>query len=220
MRISEAYTTLSHTSSRAKYDRDVLRLHAQPPSHHGRTPSHGGSYHSASSPAGARPASGLSRRRGTFRGPPPSFFRSGGWGAHSAKRAAAHDESTGGAEEAQKRRTARDEDASSSSSSTAGGMGPGQEPFGRGASEGEVPHFGRDAKEAHTRTHTRVDEARRARRQESGFAYSGARMSDASDLGRFFAVLVVLGVGMGIPYLLSKAWAVNSGREKKANKKD
>lgn len=35
---------------------------------------------------GGRPASGLSRRRTAFRGPPPSFYRSGGWGASGAKR--------------------------------------------------------------------------------------------------------------------------------------
>ena len=30
--------------------------------------------------AGSRPASGLSKRRGTFRGPPPSFYEQGGYG--------------------------------------------------------------------------------------------------------------------------------------------
>ena len=34
----------------------------------------GGSY------AGSRPASGLSKRRGPFRGPPPSFYKHGGYG--------------------------------------------------------------------------------------------------------------------------------------------
>ena len=38
----------------------------------------GGSY------AGSRPASGLSKRRGTFQGPPPSFYAHGGYGNRRA----------------------------------------------------------------------------------------------------------------------------------------
>ncbi|KAF7535500.1 hypothetical protein G7054_g5350 [Neopestalotiopsis clavispora] len=89
MRISEAYGTLSSTEKRTKYDRDVLGLHRG-------APIPAGSFSSAN-PAGGRPATGLSRRRTVFRGPPPSFYRSGGWGAHEAKRSAAQEESTAGA---------------------------------------------------------------------------------------------------------------------------
>ena len=39
-------------------------------------------------PAGGRPASGLSRRRTSFRGPPPSFYRNGGWGTQTRRRQA------------------------------------------------------------------------------------------------------------------------------------
>lgn len=39
----------------------------------------GGSY------AGSRPASGLSKRRGTFQGPPPSFYAHGGYGARGSR---------------------------------------------------------------------------------------------------------------------------------------
>lgn len=42
--------------------------------HHKGGAGGGGSY------AGSRPASGLSKRRGTFRGPPPSFYEQGGYG--------------------------------------------------------------------------------------------------------------------------------------------
>lgn len=223
MRISEAYTTLSHTGSRAKYDRDVLQLHQ----HHAHQAPPRGSYHSshpptgAGGPAGGRPASGLSRRRGTFRGPPPSFFRSGGWGAHGAKRGAAHAESTGsggggGGDSAQ--RPSSQENSSGYTAHGAGGMGPGQEPLGRGSAAGEVPHFDREAKAAHTRTQAHVDEARaRARRarKEGGFAFPGAPASDFTQVGGFFAVLGVLGVAVGIPYMASKAWSSSSGREKK-----
>ncbi|CAN8106441.1 unnamed protein product [Discula destructiva] len=224
MRISEAYTTLSHTTTRAKYDRDVLRLHDA--AHHHQHPhaARTGSYHS-SGPVGARPASGLSRRRGTFRGPPPSFFRSGGWGSHSAKRGAAHAESTGGGGGQEKENRPPEElwrAYTNSSSSKGGGMGPGQEPYGRGAAAGEVPHFGRDAKAAHTRTQAHVDEARaRARRaqREGGFAFPGAR-SDFSEVGSFFAVVGVLGVAIGIPYLAVRLWSNGGGRgDKKKIKK-
>ncbi|KAI1747771.1 hypothetical protein F4782DRAFT_397905 [Xylaria castorea] len=119
MRISEAYSILSSPSKRARYDQEHMggsstttttTTTQNTPSH-----AHKGSY-ASTGPAGGRPASGLSRRRGTFQGPPPSFFRSGGWGAQGEKRRAAHEESTGG-------------------------MGPGQDPFGH---RDEVPHFDKE----------------------------------------------------------------------------
>ncbi|KAK3351938.1 hypothetical protein B0H65DRAFT_489826 [Neurospora tetraspora] len=80
MRISEAYSILSHADKRARYDHDVLRLHLRARAH--------GSHHSSSvGPAGGRPASGLSKRRSTTQGaPPPSFFKQGGYGEQKAKR--------------------------------------------------------------------------------------------------------------------------------------
>ncbi|KAJ4414776.1 hypothetical protein N0V85_002996 [Neurospora sp. IMI 360204] len=80
MRISEAYSILSHADKRARYDHDVLRLHLRARAH--------GSHHSSSvGPAGGRPASGLSKRRSTAQGaPPPSFFKQGGYGEQKAKR--------------------------------------------------------------------------------------------------------------------------------------
>lgn len=44
-------------------------------SHNANVHSKGASY------AGSRPASGLSKRRGVFKGPPPSFYAHGGYGA-------------------------------------------------------------------------------------------------------------------------------------------
>jgi hypothetical protein len=133
MRISEAYSVLSHAEKRARYDRDVMRRrHNHPPKH----PPH--SYHSTG-PAGGRPASGLSRRRGTFTGPPPSFFRSGGWGNHSAKRKAAHEETTG-------------------TGGDTGGMGPGADPLHR---TGRTPGFD---SERHEAQHRRVQEHMARRR--------------------------------------------------------
>lgn len=226
MRISEAYNVLSHSPSRAKYDRDVLRLHESQPGAAGTaaaaTPR--GSY-SSTGPAGGRPASGLSRRRGTFRGPPPSFYRSGGWGAHGAKRSAAHDESTGtgsgsgggayaSSSSSSSRREERPDEYSGYTAYNAGGMGPGQEPFGRGTGAGEVPHFDRFAKAAHTRMHDRMRERRM--RSEGGFAFPGAG-SDFGEVGTFFAILLVLGVAVGIPYVAVAAWNGGGSKKKKKN---
>ncbi|KAL0638501.1 hypothetical protein Q9L58_002437 [Maublancomyces gigas] len=60
--ISSAYAVLGNDKHREKYDRDLSRRR-----HHS----------DSSSPVGARPASGLSRRRTQPHGPPPSFFRNG-----------------------------------------------------------------------------------------------------------------------------------------------
>lgn len=220
MRISEAYNVLSHSTSRAKYDRDVLRLHESQPAAAAAHPR--GSY-SSTGPAGGRPASGLSRRRGTFRGPPPSFYRSGGWGTHGAKRSAAHDESTGSSSGASSssssssssaRREGRPDEYSGYTSYNAGGMGPGQEPFGRGTGAGEVPHFDRTAKAAHTKMHDKMRERRM--RSEGGFAFPSAG-SDFSEVGTFFAILLVLGVAVGIPYVAVIAWNGGGSKKKKKN---
>ncbi|EPS31189.1 hypothetical protein PDE_06144 [Penicillium oxalicum 114-2] len=88
-KISSAYSVLSNTHKRATYDRDHGFHHAHGHAHaHGRAhPSGSHSSHSANvhkgggGYAGSRPASGLSNRRGTFRGPPPSFYAQGGYGA-------------------------------------------------------------------------------------------------------------------------------------------
>lgn len=71
--ISESYSVLADPEKRKRYDRDVMREHQlqhRQRGHHsaGRT----GSY------AGSRPASGLSKRRSVFKGPPPSFYAHGG----------------------------------------------------------------------------------------------------------------------------------------------
>ncbi|EEY14551.1 DnaJ domain-containing protein [Verticillium alfalfae VaMs.102] len=93
--ISEAYATLGTPAKRAVYDRDHARHSHHAHAHHGH--GHGGaqprgSYHSA----GGRPASGLSRRRSAFRGPPPSFLPQRRLGRADGEAQAAHDDSTGG----------------------------------------------------------------------------------------------------------------------------
>ncbi|KAJ5747806.1 uncharacterized protein N7511_009502 [Penicillium nucicola] len=82
-RISAAYNVLSNAQKRATYDRDH-GLHAAPSySHSASTPGHTHAHPmgSHSSYAGSRPASGLSKRRNAFHGPPPSFYEQGGYGA-------------------------------------------------------------------------------------------------------------------------------------------
>lgn len=85
MRISEAYAVLGNSKKRERYDRDTRQTSVGSSS----DTQHG--VHSGSGPFGSRPASGLSRRRTHFRGPPPSFYRSGGWGSQAAKRTAQAD---------------------------------------------------------------------------------------------------------------------------------
>ncbi|KAK7951780.1 Chaperone protein DnaJ [Apiospora aurea] len=162
MRISEAYTTLSSPEKRTRYDRDVLNLH-----HPARRAGSYSSTATTTNPAGGRPASGLSKRRSAFRGPPPSFYRSGGWGAHSAKRSAAHESSTGSRSRSRSRRRRQGDHHNDGAwatgggpGATAGGMGPGQDPFK--GSQDDVPHFDR---EGHERTGRRTEEARTSRRR-------------------------------------------------------
>ena len=137
MRVSEAYATLGSPQKREGYDRD--RLRSQAPAR----PSRQGSYSSSASPVGARPASGLSRRRSQFRGPPPSFYRSGGWGAHSEKRRAQAD----GTAQAYAR----------AASASNGGLGHGQ---GQAGFSNDVPHFNQ---EAHFRTQEQQEQRRQRR---------------------------------------------------------
>lgn len=80
MKISEAYTVLGNPEKRQRYDRDIQRTPSKRSNQTQR-----GSY-SSSGPLGSRPATGLSRRRSHFQGPPPSFYQNGGWGSQKAKR--------------------------------------------------------------------------------------------------------------------------------------
>ncbi|OLN93061.1 Chaperone protein DnaJ [Colletotrichum chlorophyti] len=165
--IAEAYSVLGTPAKRAAYDRTVI---SSSPSTHRR-----GSYHSTG-PAGGRPASGLSRRRTTFRGPPPSFYRSGGWGTQSAKRREAHESGSGtGAKEAQP------------------GMGPGQDPYAH-TRYGEVPHF--DSK-GHTQTQQKQD-SRRAHRIAGTEVPIGPQ---ETSVGAFLVVSGILFFSFFVPYV-------------------
>jgi curved DNA-binding protein CbpA len=97
--ISSAYQVLGNSAKRARYDREhginlssSTHSSANPGQHPmGSHSSYAANLHNKGSYAGSRPASGLSKRRGTFRGPPPSFYAHGGYGSTkggSASRAA------------------------------------------------------------------------------------------------------------------------------------
>lgn len=145
--ISEAYHVLSVPEKRAQYDAQISQSQA---SRWGRDTSQHpqGSYSSASF-AGSRPASGLSKRRGTFRGPPPSFYKSGGYGKHGAKRAEYAHHEHAGAKDA--------EDTAHESYGGFAGFGPGQTRHGT-----HVPHFD---DRRHKQTHDNVNEHIHARRK-------------------------------------------------------
>ncbi|KAM4066253.1 DnaJ domain-containing protein [Hirsutella rhossiliensis] len=176
--LSESYTVLSDPSRRAAYDRDVLALH-----HHQSSQRHPrASYSStAANPAGGRAPSGLSRRRGSFRGPAPSFYRNGGWGAHADARRRAHEESTGTSSEHHHR-------CADDSFPRHAGMGPGSSPFGH--DDAAPPHFDRNA---HARTHETQDR-RRWQRSRRAVGDDDVEFEPQTSLaGHFLIVAGILG---------------------------
>ena len=158
VKISEAYATLGNTQKRERYDREFRRAsgsHTQQ--------EHRRSHSSSSTPWGSRPASGLSRRRTQFRGPPPSFYRSGGWGAQGAKR---HSQADSAASTSAYTASGA-AGASGPTANMGGGFGPGQAQAGW---DNDVPHFDRDG---HYRTQEQQESWRRRRREERATDHGG-----------------------------------------------
>jgi curved DNA-binding protein CbpA len=149
--VSEAYHVLSVPEKRAQYDAQLQHSHSRGWGRGGHGSHPQGSYSSAS--FGSRPASGLNKKRSTFRGPPPSFYKSGGYGSHGAKRAeyAHHDPNPDAAEGAK--------EAGPESYGEWGGFGPGQQKHGN-----QVPHFD---ERRHKETHDNVYEHIWARRRKT-----------------------------------------------------
>ncbi|MCJ1279966.1 hypothetical protein MMC21_007791 [Puttea exsequens] len=167
VKISEAYATLGSPEKRSRYDRDHIHIHHTSPSS-STTPR--GSHSSASTPWGGRPASGLSKRRTQFKGPPPSFYKSGGWGDQAEKRRA-HAQQT------------------AQTTATGGGFSPGQAGFNN-----DVPHFDQAG---HYRTQEQQD-ARRARRVRAhGLSWEDGDSTRTG--GKFFVIGVVVMVGAVVP---------------------
>lgn len=184
VKISEAHAVLGSVERKATYDRDFLPASQQPSSfqHTHQYPS--GSFSSA----GGRPASGLSRRRTQFRGPPPSFYRSGGWGEQGDKRA----------------------EHASRPSHAAGPAGTGPGGFTSGF-DNDVRHFDQ---QGHYRTHSDIERTRhRARRKyaqtvrEDDLDYGGG--GGSSMMVNFFVISGVLAVIFGFSGALSAYGAGN-----------
>ncbi|KLJ06027.1 hypothetical protein EMPG_10552 [Blastomyces silverae] len=166
--ISSAYHVLSHVSRRARYDRDH-QIH--PPVQAPNTDSH---HQRKASYVGSRPPSGLRKERGTFHGPPPSFYANGGYGTSQHAR---HKHASNAA-----------------SASTA------SESESSFIYNNPVFHF--DA-QSHFRTQSHEDERRRLRRHRAiereklrRREQGGLPTEDSeSNSGRFFAILTIVGLG-------------------------
>lgn len=195
MEISEAYAVLGNPAKRERYDRDTQkRPSGGPLSSVNR--GGGSSSHSSSGPLGSRPASGLSRRRTQFRGPPPSFYRSGGWGSQGAKRASQAE----AAASAPPRPAPRS--AASGASNTRGGIGIGGSQTGW---DNDVPHFDRDG---HYRTQEQQEQRRIKRNRGDSVDYESG--------GSILIKFALVGGVLSLAYLITTT--VENGRVHPHNK--
>ncbi|KAK2739106.1 hypothetical protein FQN57_006672 [Myotisia sp. PD_48] len=181
--ISSSYQVLSNTARRARYDRDH-QIHAPPPRQtSGPT---GSPSASRASFVGSRPASGLSRRRGQFYGPPPSFYAHGGFGHH-------HHPPPGPDHPRQENQNHHEQRHGAFTGA----------PFSR---DGHIPHF--DAA-SHFRTQSHEDMRRRMRRakiveeakqraREGGVAVDVGGFDGGSTTARFLMVAGLLVLSMAI----------------------
>ncbi|KIW05293.1 uncharacterized protein PV09_03820 [Verruconis gallopava] len=183
--ISEAYHVLGSPDKKGKYDRDLQRAHA---THHA---TRHGSHHSSSmrsGPAGGRPASGLSKRRSHFRGPPPSFYTQGGYGTQDGRRRRAQHE----ADAWSQRRSA------SGDPNHPGGLGSAPDYQGTGGfspgnesgyyPDPNLPYFD---KESHRRTHEGLD-ARRERMDGGNTGHRDPYAQQNSLITNFLVVSAVV----------------------------
>ncbi|EAT87315.1 hypothetical protein HBI56_169840 [Parastagonospora nodorum] len=187
--ISEAYHTLSVPEKRRQYD---SQLH-QSERRAGGQGYPQGSYSSAA--YGARPASGLNKKRSTFRGPPPSFYKAGGYGEHGAKREQYAYSYADGKEEAP----------NESYGDFGSGFGPGQQRQGR-----HVPHFN---DRRHKETHDSVNEHIWGRRRR---ANPSVRVEEDYMKGDMWVNFVVVSGVIGFIGAMIKIFGDrNEAREKK-----
>lgn len=169
VRISEAYAVLGSPEKRQRYDSD-LGLQMNEPTSRGRQGSR-----SSYTPFGSRPASGLSRRRSQFRGPPPSFYRNGGWGSRQPS-------------------GAPQTDSSNSVHASTFKTGWTQSAEMKANWSSDVPHFDR---ESHFRTQKNYEHRREKRTQNES-------VSNESDGNRLTNFIVVSGV-VSLAYAVSTA---------------
>lgn len=178
VKITDAYHILGHPELRERYDHEF-----QIDVSSGARDVRKGSY-SSTAPFGSRPASGLSKRKSQFRGPPPSFYRSGGWGKQSAKRQAQADAAD----------TASFNAAMNSSTASHPGRGSGPNKASRGFDD-DVPHFDRPS---HLKTQEQQEQRRmRQRAQEAEMHYAVDNTS--SVLLNFLLISGIIAIGCAIP---------------------
>jgi curved DNA-binding protein CbpA len=196
--ISEAYHILSVPEKRAQYDAQLEDSHR-----HSRWGGSGrdhpqGSYSSAA--YGARPASGLNKKRSTFRGPPPSFYKSGGYGRHGAKRAEHAYSNTQERGEAGK-------EAGQESYGEWGGFGPGQQKQGH-----HVPHFD---DRRHKETHENINAHIWARRRKLRRAVSAKEEWERGDMLVSFVMMsgVIALIGLTAKIFGDRHEAQHKGKE-------
>ncbi|KAH2992176.1 hypothetical protein KXW58_007371 [Aspergillus fumigatus] len=205
-RISSAYHVLSNSAKRSAYDRE-----------HGIYAQHGSSTHSTANPgqhpmgshssyganlhtkgasyAGSRPASGLSKRRGPFRGPPPSFYAHGGYGSS--------------------RRPPPGGSSASSSSAGAAGSARDEDPISF-IDRNSVYHFNA---RGHYRTQSAEDARRQERRSREMSALNEQYIGRAGDFALRFVIVcgILLGAGAMAGWL---RWPTTSKPGSSSRRKD
>jgi hypothetical protein len=139
----------------------------------------------------------LNKKRSTFRGPPPSFYKSGGYGRHGAKRAeyAAHQH----AEEKE------GEGAGAESYGGFDGFGPGQTKHGS-----EVPHFN---DRRHKETHDHINHHIHARRRRM----RASEVSDEMDRGGMLVNFVLVAGVLTLIGLTAKILSDKDEEKKRRN---
>jgi curved DNA-binding protein CbpA len=190
--ISEAYHVLSVPEKRAQYDAQLSHAHSRSSRWGSHASPPQGSYSSASF-AGSRPASGLNKKRSTFRGPPPSFYKAGGYGRHGAKRAEyAHHQHAGHQTE---------QNTSAPGADSYGGFGEG---FGPGQADqgNEVPHFD-DRK--HKQTHDTVYEHIYARKRRERDAEIPQEFDKGGMLANFIIVSGIVTIAAAATTMFSNS---------------
>ncbi|MCJ1340112.1 hypothetical protein MMC09_005406 [Bachmanniomyces sp. S44760] len=212
--ISEAYATLGSPTKRSAYDRThhpSPRSSSSHPTHNAPRGSHSShtAHHTTGGPFGSRPASGLSKRRGAFRGPPPSFYKQGGWGSQGSKRKAGHDATS----------SAGAETASSGAGTSGFGFGANihnSNPTNQSQSHNQnqtwhlnndfndVLHFDR---EGHFRTQDAQDKRRKLRAERKAEGASAWDDEGGSVVLRFCFVAGVVGLAALVPlWMGSERW--------------
>lgn len=199
VQISEAYHILGSPLKRSSYDRDYVRIHQSPAQSRGGSYSSHGNRDRSTSSVGGRPASGLSRRRTQFRGPPPSFYKAGGYGETGSKRQDPSHSSH------PQHRSSQSQSPPSGSQESTHSASVEQDP------EPDIPHWDRAS---HTRTHETLEQ-RQLRRMGRTSHYESFSRSPPL-IFQFLAVTGIVALAAGIPAFFS---ARSEGRKKAERKK-